>query len=56
MLRAHVGLHRRDVKTIARKHDHARVGNARGVAFDRFDRLQAAFFRGDDQRRRGDAR
>ncbi len=56
MLRAHVGLDRRDVKTVAGKHDHARAGNARGIAFDRLDRLQAAFFRGYDQRRRGNAR
>src|SRR5262252_2160161 len=55
MLRTHVGLHRRDVKTIAGEHDHARARNARGIAFDCLDRLQAAFFRGDDQRRRGDA-
>src|SRR5215467_12421956 len=43
MLRAQVGLDRRDVKTVPGKHDHARVGNARGIAFDGLDRLQAAF-------------
>src|SRR5215471_1868700 len=51
VLRAQVGLDRRDVKTVAGKHDHARAGDARGIAFDGLDRLQAAFFRGYDQRR-----
>src|SRR6516162_437539 len=46
MLRAQAGLDRRDVKTVAGKHDHARAGDARGIALDGLDRLQAAFFRG----------
>ncbi len=41
---------------VARHDDDARHRNLRRIALDRLDGLQAALLRGDDQRRRSDAR
>src|SRR5262245_66311776 len=45
MLRAQIGLDRRDVEAVARQHQHARIREFPRVALDRLDRLQPALLR-----------